>query len=241
MFADDKFGFGGGTVETLVDEEIPQDLQGTGGDFEFDEPTGGGEYPPRILPGAVRFRFEFAKLDEQDANGSVHTLRNGKVPKITYNAHVLNADLTPGRLLRDTGEPETPVRFNEASGFKSQAMKDKKVSTDVERLYTTLGLLAEFGPPKSLDQIVQMIQGANGRIGTGAIGWNAAVKTDQTNEKGKTVYEVFSTKPNTKRGEKPWPRGEDGALLERVTFSDGTEKLAREQIIALYAPKKETK
>jgi len=241
MFADDKFGFGGGTpVETLIDEEIPQDLEGTGGDFEFTEPTGGGLFPPRILPGPVRFRFEFVRLEEQESNDSLHTLRNGKVPKIFYNAHVQNAELQPGKLLRDTGEPETTIRFNEAGGFKSQAMQDKNVSTDIERLYTTLGLLAEFGPPKSLDQMVTMIQNASGRIGSGAIGWNAAVKTDKTNERGKTIYEVFASKPNTARGEKRWPRGEDGKLQEQVTFEDGTVKTAREQIVSLYAPKKET-
>ena len=235
--SDETFGFGAGAATAgLLDTEIPPEIGG--GDFEFDEPTGGGgNFPPRITPGPARFRVEITAYAEQDANGSVHVLRNGKVPKLTYTAHVQVGDLGPGRLLKDSGEAEIPVRFNDASGFKSEAMKAKHVSTDLERLYTATGLLAEFGPPKSLDSMVEMLRNAGSRYASGNIGWTAGAKTDDVNDKGKTIYEVFSTKPNTKRGEKPWPRAADGSLATSVTFANGETKMAREGVTALYAPK----
>ena len=52
MFADETLGFGAGASTEVPHAEVSLDLEGEDA-FQFDEPTGGGNFPPRITPGKV--------------------------------------------------------------------------------------------------------------------------------------------------------------------------------------------
>lgn len=227
MMSDSEFGFGG--VAVADDTTIPDNpALGADDDFQFDE-SQGGQFPPRITPGPVHFRYEVTGFKDAAAN-------NGKASEVTYTAHVQVADLGPGRLLKDQGLTEIPVRFCRASDYKSAAMKEKKVPSDAERLYAALGLVEEVGKPTSRAQMWEVLRGASGRIAKGSLVWSAAIKNG-TDDKGKTKYETFSTSPNIKRGDKPWPRTAEGQLALEVTFSTGESRVGREEIGGLVVPK----
>lgn len=209
--------FGFGSSGTVVDDTAIPDNPALDADedFQFDESTGGGEFPPQLTPGPVTFRYECTEFKAAEG---------GRPNELTYTAHVQTAGLTPGRILRDRGLTEIPVRFNRSSDYKSDKMKEKKVPSDMERLYSGLGLVDEIGKPSSRAQMIEVLRGANGRTAQGSVAWGAAIKIKDGE------YEVYSTSPNTKRGEKPWPRNPDGTLATSVKFSTGDTKMAREEI-----------
>jgi hypothetical protein len=235
-----EFGFGAATQ--VADEEIPQDLQGIDESFQYDgdEPSGGGNFPPRITPGWVRFRVSEIKDYKERANDnadakkrSVHILSNGTVPQITYTAQLQVADLRerPGRLLRPIEGAEERVSFNRASGHKTAGMAEKRVKTALEELHGGLGFSADLGPPRSFDEMVERIRnGAVGRFAEGHVRWEAGFK----NADGS--YTTFVTgKPGPK--DKAWPAiGADGVLPTEVTHN-GETKTAQLRIDRVYTPK----
>lgn len=218
--------FGGATA--VEDASLPEGLDGMAPEdgYEFTAGTGGGgQYKPRVTPGPITFRYEFQKFETK-------TNRDGVViNEITFNAHVQNAALGMGRLLVDRGDTETKVSFVRVSDYKSPKMVEKRVQSGFEELYQCLGLLESVGVPKSKAALAETLKGATGAMGQASLVWRAAKKVgDRT--------EIFSTSPNTGRGEAAWPaRGADGKLPLEVKFSDGETKLGREEIGRFYAPK----
>lgn len=208
----------------MTDLEIPADTE-VNDDFQFDTDEG-MRFAPRITPGTVTFRFEPTRNEES----------NGK-RTIEYTAHVQVKGLAPARILRTINGDEAPLNFQRASDFKSPAMRDKKIPSDMERLYSALGLVATHGKPTSKEQMFDTIYAAAGAIGKATIIWKAVRTVSKKTETSKAVYETFSTSPNVKKGEKPWPRAEDGSLLEEVTFADGSTKMGREEIGRLIPAK----
>ena len=181
--------------------------------------------PPRITPGSVNFRFEETGFETKINPKGV------EIAEITFTAHVQAADLQPGRLLRDNGESEVQIRFNRTSDYKSDLMKEKEVQSGFERLYQCLGLIQEIGKPKSKAAMLEALRASTGRHGSGKLIWTCAKKISDD------LTEVYSTSPNTKRNEKPIPRGEDGNPVQEITFSNGDTKMVREEIGRLFVPR----
>lgn len=243
----ETFGFGSVLTEQ-IDTGIPAEVSETSPDSSGWQDYEGSEqrYEPRITPGLVVFRFE-ADVCQEPENGtgennrSTCTLANGKVPRIIYTAHVQTAELPSARLLKNVGGAEVSVRFNEASGFVSQTMKDNKdkatgkdapISSDMSRLYTALGLREECGPAKNTDQARDTIMNCGSRLVHGALGWKASTKLADGS------FETFIAGRKLRKKEKAWPLDEQGNLAVEVTFSNGDRKVGREQIVAVYPPRR---
>ena len=238
---EETFGFGGVptlAVPTEVDSQVDE-----GYDFPVDE--GGGQYRPSLTPGTVHFRFESTELVEGKTAKDRETGETITFDEITYTAHVQTAELASGRILKDNGESEIPIRFNRASGFRTKKMREAAppIQSGLQRLYQCLGLIESVGKPRSDAALVQTLRASSGEFGTGKLVWTCAKKINDS------LTEVFSTSPNLKRGEKQLPRGEDGNPVQEVTFSvpgiglggepivNKITKTVREEVGRLFVPR----
>jgi len=187
-----------------------------------------GSFKPRIYPGPVKFIFTPVPAVDRStgqptADGLSAIVVNGQTYyQLHFNADILAGTLPPARLVEPVpADTIISVRFQRVSTY---VFPKRGISTACE-LYRSLGLDKKFGVPKTQKELLQRLVEAKGAVGHGDIGWEAY---------NSATKERFSTAPNTKKGDKPWPKQPDGRPALEVTFSDGTTKFGRERLTRLF-------
>lgn len=172
-----------------------------------------GVYLPAVSPGPVEFVFNLDKVNTIVVQGET-------MPQIEWTAEILTDKLPAERLLSPTNG-RVRVPFQRSSFY----VFPKRGISPAGELYRALGLHETHGKANNKGEVIERLQQASGSaVGRGISGLEAY---------NRNTGERFSTNPNVKKGDKPWPRTENGGYALDVQFSDGTRKPGREQIVSL--------
>lgn len=221
---------------TDVDPTLPRvDAEDESFEFFDGEDRQEGLFLPQVTPGPATIRFE----EEDFSYGAI----GQENEQLKYTAYIQTADIGAGRVLRSGHLSEIPLRFQKASSYRSVKMEEMKIPSDMERLYKALGLKDKYGAPTTKKERLLMIERIRAESGKGiarvTLGWTASIILGVDETTGKKIYEVYSTHPQIKRGEKPWPAREaDGSLPQVITFSNGEQRAAQVRIMGFLSPQK---
>lgn len=178
-------------------------------EVDWDAPEAGAT-PPAVAVGTYLFRFNMPKsTDDWFDKQEVRVSPEGVVPevkksflKVNYEPQVIGDK--DGALYPEPEDgSELPVlKFQNASFFKT----DKMLISFAGELMRAIGLrpTGAFNP----EAIAELIATVDGRVDFfGEVKWEAYFKNDGTR---------FSTSPNKKKHDLPWPKNQDGTYALTV-------------------------
>lgn len=178
------------------------------GTIDFDAPEAGSGFPPKINPGVHTFTFKLEEepWDEVEIGGK-------KFFQVNYQA---------------TDDHENTIRFQRASFFQTDAMKAKRMNSQLADMLRGLGYPA--GSRITEENVKNFLREADGRTRMDAeVSWRRYCKTCDS---------TVSTSPRKKKGDHPWPKAADGSWEPYISCPTcGDRGFGREEIIRFKLPK----
>jgi hypothetical protein len=161
------------------------------GEVDYDAPEAGSGFPPTVAPGVHDFLF---KLEDDPFESFEKDGR--KYLQVNHRAVFSTENPENGSI------EEHELRFQRASFYQSQRMKQARMNAKASDLIRALGVRVEG--PLSPSVAVGLFKEADGRGHYRAqVEWRRYCKGCET---------TVSTRPNKKKGDTPWPRDAKGAL-----------------------------